>query len=235
MRFNIEVESGDSVRLPTGGKYCDRDIVVTATSGNTDAAYQQGVTDGKQAERDRFQSAYMGSGKNTSAFGAYLFAGRGWCDETYFQQEKLVLKSGQSTFTYSAITDTKVEIELQEKATCTNMFNTCPNLVTVRKVTVNANVTMLNAFRNSPEIMNVEFEGVLACDMDFSTNHKLTRASIINIFNVLSTTASGKILELSKTAINKAFETSEGANNGLTSDEWIALTATKPNWTITLV
>ena len=31
--FNIEVEGGSSVRLPTAGKYCDRDIVVTATGG----------------------------------------------------------------------------------------------------------------------------------------------------------------------------------------------------------
>ena len=29
--FNITVEGGKSVRLPTAGKYCDRDIVVTAT------------------------------------------------------------------------------------------------------------------------------------------------------------------------------------------------------------
>lgn len=31
--FNITVESGSSVRLPTAGKYCDRDILVTATGG----------------------------------------------------------------------------------------------------------------------------------------------------------------------------------------------------------
>lgn len=30
MSHNITVEGGDSVRLPTAGKYCDRDIVVTA-------------------------------------------------------------------------------------------------------------------------------------------------------------------------------------------------------------
>ena len=36
MSFNIEVESGTSVRLPTAGKYCDRDIVVTATGGTED-------------------------------------------------------------------------------------------------------------------------------------------------------------------------------------------------------
>lgn len=30
MSFNIEIESGTSVRLTTAGKYCDRDIVITA-------------------------------------------------------------------------------------------------------------------------------------------------------------------------------------------------------------
>ena len=31
---NITVEGGSSVRLKTAGKYCDRDIVVTATGGS---------------------------------------------------------------------------------------------------------------------------------------------------------------------------------------------------------
>ena len=33
MTHNITVEGGTSVRLTTAGKYCDRDIVVTATGG----------------------------------------------------------------------------------------------------------------------------------------------------------------------------------------------------------
>ena len=33
MSFNIEVEGGKTVRLPTSGKYCDRDIVVAAVGG----------------------------------------------------------------------------------------------------------------------------------------------------------------------------------------------------------
>lgn len=37
MSHNITVEGGTSVRLPTAGKYCDRDIIVTATgSGESD-------------------------------------------------------------------------------------------------------------------------------------------------------------------------------------------------------
>lgn len=33
MSYNIIVDGGSSVRLPTAGKYCDRDIVITATGG----------------------------------------------------------------------------------------------------------------------------------------------------------------------------------------------------------
>ena len=36
MSFNITVEGGSSVRLPTAGKYCDRDIVITAEGGTED-------------------------------------------------------------------------------------------------------------------------------------------------------------------------------------------------------
>ena len=33
MSFEITVEGGSSVRLPTAGKYCDRDIIITASGG----------------------------------------------------------------------------------------------------------------------------------------------------------------------------------------------------------
>lgn len=36
MNHNITVEGGTSVRLPTAGKYCDRDIVITAEGGKED-------------------------------------------------------------------------------------------------------------------------------------------------------------------------------------------------------
>lgn len=53
MSFNITVEGGTSVRLPTAGKYCDRDIVVTAEGGGlsldvvTASALPDTVVDGQ--------------------------------------------------------------------------------------------------------------------------------------------------------------------------------------------
>ena len=36
MSHNITIEGGTSVRLPTAGKYCDQDIIITAEGGKED-------------------------------------------------------------------------------------------------------------------------------------------------------------------------------------------------------
>lgn len=41
--FNITVEGGTSVRLPTAGKYCDKDIVITAEGGGGDTTAEDGL------------------------------------------------------------------------------------------------------------------------------------------------------------------------------------------------
>ena len=43
MSHNITVESGKSVRLPTAGKYCDRDIVISAIGGSSQPSTISGV------------------------------------------------------------------------------------------------------------------------------------------------------------------------------------------------
>lgn len=54
------------------------------------------------------------------------------------------------------------------------------------------------------------------------------------IINGLNSEVTGQTLTLRLAAVKKAFETSEGANDGDTSETWNALVASKPNWTITL-
>ena len=43
--YDITVSGGSSVRLPTAGKYCDRDIVVTAEGGDIDALITRSITE----------------------------------------------------------------------------------------------------------------------------------------------------------------------------------------------
>lgn len=62
----------------------------------------------------------------------------------------------------------------------------------------------------------------------------LSDESIQSIIGGLNSEVTGQTLTIPRAAVKKAFETSEGANDGDTSETWNALVASKPNWTITL-
>jgi hypothetical protein len=81
----------------------------------------------------------------------------------------------------------------------------------------------------------VKFSGVIASNgLNLQWSKKLDKASIESVFNALSTEVSDLSITLSLYAVNKAFETQDGANDGGTSAEWQALRATRPNVTILL-
>lgn len=67
-------------------------------------------------------------------------------------------------------------------------FSYCPNLVSIGKITLQSDGqdTWLNTFIDSPNIENIEFEGVIGqngFNVQWST--KLTKASLLNILNCL--------------------------------------------------
>ena len=70
--------------------------------GDTDAAYQQGVTDGieqgKQAEYDRFWDAFQENG-NKKAY-RYAFAGGGWSEETLIPKYPINIIDTSTTTRY---------------------------------------------------------------------------------------------------------------------------------------
>lgn len=91
------------------------------------------------------------------------------------------------------------------------------------------------SFGLNPALVEIRFEGVIGKNgLNLQWSTKLSKESITNIINALSDSTSGLSITLSKAAVDKAFETSEGANDGSTSAEWNALIATKTNWTINL-
>ena len=114
-------------------------------------------------------------------------------------------------------------------------WQTCRKLKTIEVVRCNENTTLLSTFLNCTALENVRFEGVIGQTVSFQSSNKLSKESIIDAIEHLSTTASGKTISFTQIAVNKAFETSEGANDGSTSAEWNALIAPKSNWTISLV
>lgn len=118
------------------------------------------------------------------------------------------------------------------------VFMSNSNIKTIDKVILRSDgSTKFQApFQDAKELENVVFEGVIGQNgFDVHWSAKLNKASHISIVNALSATTTGLTVTFSLTAVNKAFETSEGANDGSTSDEWKALIATKSNWTISLV
>lgn len=69
--------------------------------------------------------------------------------------------------------------------------------------------------------------------LNLSASKKLDKASHVNVVDCISTTASITVT-FSKVAVDKAFETAPGANDGSASQEWADLVDTRPNATIVL-
>lgn len=91
---------------------------------------------------------------------------------------------------------------------------------TIDKFIFTKDQTLKSTFGYSGKLKDIIFEGVYEAgglDMKYCTS--LSKDSIIGVINILSTETSGKAITLSLTAVNKAFETSEGTNDGSNSNE----------------
>ena len=110
-------------------------------------------------------------------------------------------------------------------------LKTIPEITSWLKV-----LLILVAFQNLKALEDLTVTGVIGGDgFNVQWSTLLSKASITSIINALSSTTTGLTVTLSLAAVNKAFETSTGANNGSTSTAWTTLIATKTNWTISLV
>lgn len=148
----------------------------------------------------------------------------------------------QST-TFQSVFQTNYQVtavgvfDTRSATTLTQTFYYAINLHTIEKLILkdDGSQKLTNTFTNCSALQNITVEGVIGFGgTSFKWSSKLSKASITSIINALSSTTSGLTVTLSKTAVNKAFATTEGGTDGSTSDEWAALIATKTNWTITL-
>lgn len=89
-----------------------------------------------------------------------------------------------------------------------------------------ANCEALKEVRIVPNCVSGNFE-MIFCPL-------LSKETIESVINGLSSEVSGFTAKLKLQAVNKAFETTENANNGSSSTAWQMLVNTKPTWTITL-
>lgn len=115
-------------------------------------------------------------------------------------------------------------------------FFSCGSLKEITEFYPSTSAQFNNTFGGCSALETINFCSELAVNgLNLSASKNLGRASIESIINAMSDSTSGLSVTLSKTAVDKAFETSEGANDGSTSAEWLNLIASKSNWTINLV
>ena len=189
---------------------------------------------GKQAECDAFWDVLQVKGGAPEY--NYGFYGGKWKDTIYNPKYGFNnIHSMAYCFSWTGITDTKKPISFSTSPINLNLlFDNANYLKTIRTLTVNENVKYTGWFNNCKKLENITFAGIIANTIAFSTSPLLTKVSILSIFSCLSDATGGTTLTLNTTAVNNAFETASGMADGSTSEEWLNLVATKPNWTISL-
>ena len=117
------------------------------------------------------------------------------------------------------------------------LFRNATKLETVESLILRGDSSMNTSymFLSCNSLKNINhIEGVFGVSFELMQSTLLSKQTIINIINALSPTTSGLSFSAKRIAVNNAFETAEGLADGSTSAEWLALVATKPNWTISL-
>lgn len=128
------------------------------------------------------------------------------------------------------------EIDLSNATNINYMFYNTQKLKTIDKIisseTTNWNTSVFT--QSGAVLTHCIFEGIIAKNFRISDS-SLDKESLVSVINTLSPSTSGLSCTFRKANIDKAFETSTGALDGSTSDEWSALVATKPNWTFVYI
>ena len=193
---------------------------------------------GKDAEWNEFWDAYQMNGTRVSY--QYAFYHYGWTDETFKPKYDVVLDGGytsNSACAHSRFTTFPVVFDVSKSKTdISSIFYSCILLKTIKKIIFSETNTFYRPFYECIALENITVGGTIGQNgLSFQWSPKLTKASITSIIYALSQDTNGLTLTLSKKAVNKAFETSEGANNGVDSWEWSDLRAMRSNWDIALV
>lgn len=193
-------------------------LQISGEGGGDSGSYDEGYTDGKQAQYDEFWDGYQQNGNRTNYNNAFF--GYGWTSKTYKPKYPITVKYGNGTFQQSSITDTIQPITFQSGANGSNVFLSCTGLVTIQPITVTSDIKFTGWFSNCGKLTNITFTGEIGNDIDFSASPLLSHDSIINIISVLINTTTTKTLSLGTTNLAK-----------LTDEE--KAVATEKGWTLT--
>lgn len=214
---------------------------------------------GKQAEYDAFWDMYQENGNRTDY--RYAFAYTKWDDVTFnpkyplkftgdagyafvgtvFEWPNRVLQVDLSDATSIAWTFRNNlfhhlgKCDLRSAASAYQTFSMCTNLETIEEIVTHADLQWNTPFAMTNCLKEVRFSGVIGqSGLDLSPASGLSHDSIVSVIGALSGSTSGLTVTLPLAAVNTAFETAAGAADGSASEAWLALAASKTNWTISL-
>lgn len=223
-----------------------------------DAGYEKGKSEGGDNWEDTFWNVYQENG-NRSVYNN-AFSGKGWTTETFKPKYNIVPITPTQMFSSSSLLgidlvehlkNIKKELDFSKCTTFIELFaytgvarvgvidtRSCSNLGTIFAYSYNnlktidllilkddgSQIFSNNSFIQATGLADITIQGVIGQTINLQWSGKLSKASITNIINALSTTTSDLSVTISKTAKEAVF----------TPDEWSALEATKPNWTISL-
>jgi hypothetical protein len=245
--INITIPAGSSKRLLTEGKYCDNNIVVTASDN-----YQQGVEDGKQQAYDAFWGAYQQNGDRTDYSGA--FSGISWDDNSFTPKYSMKPKKASNMFAWGDITDLPAALEkagvtldfsevdgsgssqlfatnttirhigVVDLSNCTTLsyvFVTCASLETIDKLILSDKITSyVSVFEWCSALKNITIEGIIGKSIGFPQSSLLTSESVDSIISALKdlTGATAQTLTFHATVGGKLTDEQKAA---ISTKNWI--------------
>ena len=190
---------------------------------------------GKASCYDTFWDKYQDYGNRY--WYDYAFAGDYWDDETFKPKYPPAVLDGNRMFCHSRIT--YVPKIIADSCMCGSLFE--GSIVkTVGEFEIpygfdEDDYDGSKTFKYANYLENITIRGEMNCSVSFESCPHLSRESIESIIASLSDKTTGKTLTLNISAVDCAFETIEGNEDGEASEEWAALVATKPNWTISMI
>jgi hypothetical protein len=158
---------------------------------------------------------------NTNAFSS--FAGFDLCER--LRECGVVLDTGECTDMSSAFLGTYMvaipALDLRSAIYTANIFRNAANIRRIEKLIVGENTTFSGVFQLNNALEEIRFEGIISNDINLQWSTKLSRDSIDSLFWICNESQGYSFnVTLSLAAVNKAFETSVGANDGSTSEDW---------------
>ena len=209
-----------------------------------------GIEDGKAEAYHAFWDAYQDGGRRTVY--RHAFAGEGWTDSTFKPQYAIAPTNAYMMFYFCRasgdldkhLADLGITLDFSCCTDCSYLFYQCgftavgtvdcsgctgdqpslfnsPNLTTIREF-IPPDVEMRMTWF-STGLKYLTMGGAITKTANFS-RCPLSRGSIESVMAALSDTVTGQTATFNKTAVDAAF----------TAEEWAALVASKPNWTVTL-